>query len=267
MSRNWIPADQFTPAELAVRYEIPREEIESFQAMVRIYPQGAAVIREGNPDRTLFLLRFGVVDVLKQAGPEQREHIARIPAVNFFGEMSLLNDRPRSASVEVHSGEALVYAVDRPNVSLILGNPRWAELLLTRLSKDLARADDQLAAAAQTTHELENEKRRLEESVRCTEVEREVLVENVARVIAALSTFQGVIQDEAIVGSRGWVYLQALNRLTALLAQKYLPELSGRQRPADLQMLHACLEELGRKEPKPIYRNLRAALGPVRDIS
>lgn len=264
MSPDWIPGSKFTPAELSVRYSIPREEAESFQDTTRIYPCGTLIINEGDSDKTLYLLRHGMVTVYKYIELEKQEHIALIRAVNFFGEMSLLNDQPRSATVEAYSEEAVVYAVDRPNVSLILGNPRWGELLLTRLSKDLARTDNQLAAIMQTMLAMKQEKASLEEDLQAARLEQQNLLEKLTRVIATLAEFQRVIQDEAIVGSRGWVYLQALNRLTGLLVSQALPELPHPDQAPDRSLLRACLEELGRKEPKSVYRNLLEAIDAPR---
>ncbi len=256
MEKAWSSGESFSPAELSSRYNIPRDEIESFHEMMRIYHRGEIIIREGDNDKTLFLLRYGVVNVSKEIGQNESEHIAIIKSVNFFGEMSLINDNPRSATVEAYSDEAVVYAVGRPNVHLILTNPHWGEMLLTRLSNDLARTSNQLASTVQTVQEIKRDKELLDDKLKEVQAEREAFVQTTARVLSALSEFQFVIQKEAIVGTRGWAYLQALNRVTALLITSYLPEIACLQQPADLEILKTSLSELGKNEPKGVYKNL-----------
>jgi CRP-like cAMP-binding protein len=256
MEKSWTTGENLSAAELSSRYNIPRDEIESFREMMRIYTQGETIIREGDNDKTLFLLRHGVVNISKEIGYNESEHIAIIKAVNFFGEMSLINDNPRSATVEAYSDEAVVYAVGRPNVHLILTNPHWGEMLLSRLSNDLARTSNQLASTVQTVQEIKRDKEFLEKKLEEAQAEREASAQSTAKVLSALSEFQLVIQREAIVGSRGWAYLQALNRVTALLVSSYLPEIACRQQPADREVLKSCLSELGKNEPKGVYNTL-----------
>jgi hypothetical protein len=90
------------------------------------------------------------------------------------------------------------------------------------------------------------------------EEERKKLVRTVFRVFNVLVKFQTIIQKEAIVGSRGWGYLQALNRLTSLLIQRHLPEVAAQRGASDDVMLRSALVELGDSEPKAktIYQTL-----------
>lgn len=132
-NRNFVEGDSLSPRELGVRFDIPREEIASFQHCIRVYSRGEEIIKEGEVDHSLFLIRHGQVDVFKQSGENKQEHLGSITAVNFVGEMALINDEPRNATVIAAKGEVLVYAITRPNLGLILTNSKWAELLYRRL--------------------------------------------------------------------------------------------------------------------------------------
>lgn len=250
----------FKPAELASRFDIPKDEIVSFLNSIRLYPKGTAIIREGDTDKTLYLLRHGTVTVYKQSTPDKREHIAYIEAVNFFGEMSLITGERRSATVEAHSKEVMVYAVGRQDLSLILANPRWGEMLITRLVNDLASTNEQLSYSYQSIAKLKKEKDVLEDQISEYHEDHNQHLRDVASVFRSITAFQSIIQDEAIVGSRGWAYLQALNDLTMLLIRNYLTEVAGIKVKSDTDMLRLCIEELREKIPESVYLHLLESL-------
>lgn len=57
-----------------------------------------AVIREGERGNTFFLLLSGTVRVITE-GLDEAKEVARLGPGQFFGEMAVLNDEPRTASV------------------------------------------------------------------------------------------------------------------------------------------------------------------------
>ena len=65
------------------------------------YPVGEIVIREGESGETMFLIIKGEVSVIKGAGEEGKREIelARIGTGDYFGEMALFEDAPRSATI------------------------------------------------------------------------------------------------------------------------------------------------------------------------
>ena len=162
MNINWISGETLSHGELVSRFDLPREEIPSFQKSMRIYPKGETIIREGERDKTLFLLRDGLVSVYKNTSPNEREHIGEIEAVNFFGEMSMIIDEPRTATIEASTERVLVYAMERPDLKNILTNTRWGEMLLSRIAKNLADTNDALSASLKNAAQLKKEKSQLE---------------------------------------------------------------------------------------------------------
>ncbi len=62
------------------------------------FAQGAPVIREGERGNTFFMLVSGGVRVVTDGLDEPKE-VARLGPGQFFGEMAVLNDEPRTASV------------------------------------------------------------------------------------------------------------------------------------------------------------------------
>lgn len=64
------------------------------RATTRTYPAGSVIIREGDTSMTLYVVLRGRVGV-----DVQSRRLRELDAGAFFGEMGLVDDRPRSASV------------------------------------------------------------------------------------------------------------------------------------------------------------------------
>lgn len=62
-------------------------------------PKGRVIVREGTPGREMFLIGAGRVEVVKAAGTSKEIRLARLEAGDFFGEMSIIESRTRSASI------------------------------------------------------------------------------------------------------------------------------------------------------------------------
>lgn len=62
------------------------------------FPQDSTIVAIGDPGDTLFVILEGSVQVL-YPGRSQDLELARLGVGDFFGEMALLNDEPRSATV------------------------------------------------------------------------------------------------------------------------------------------------------------------------
>jgi CRP-like cAMP-binding protein len=63
------------------------------------FQQGETIIREGEHDRQLFILVSGEVEVIKNLGKKKQRRVAIMGPYSYFGEMALIDDLARSASV------------------------------------------------------------------------------------------------------------------------------------------------------------------------
>jgi sigma-B regulation protein RsbU (phosphoserine phosphatase) len=67
-------------------------------ASQREFQAGEVILREGSTDRQLYVIIDGLVEVVKGAGPDEMRLAQRGPG-EFIGEMALLEDRPRFATI------------------------------------------------------------------------------------------------------------------------------------------------------------------------
>ena len=78
----------------------------------RRYENGENILQEGIPAKGLYSIDKGQVTVAKQGKQGEEIFLATIEEGGHFGEMSLLNDEPTSASV-VSSGDVALYLMER----------------------------------------------------------------------------------------------------------------------------------------------------------
>ena len=63
------------------------------------FPAGATIIREGDPGEAFFILESGEAEVFKSDVGDGVEAVKRYKKGDYFGELALLDDKPRAASV------------------------------------------------------------------------------------------------------------------------------------------------------------------------
>ena len=113
------------------------------------YKAGAFVVKEGERGQEMFVVESGSVEVLRGSGPAERR-LSLLAAGDFFGEMALLDDRPRSASVRAAS-ECRLLVIDATTLDQMLREypeiaVRMLRNLAARLRDEGARADAAEAA-------------------------------------------------------------------------------------------------------------------------
>jgi cAMP-dependent protein kinase regulator len=81
------------------------------------FPSGQTIIQEGDPGDSFYLLEFGEADAYKQGNPSPVKHYEK---GDFFGELALLNDAPRAASV-ISKTEVKVATLGKPAFQRLLG--------------------------------------------------------------------------------------------------------------------------------------------------
>lgn len=82
------------------------------------FPPGSTIIREGDPGEAFFLLESGEAEVFKkESGDTPVKHYKK---GDYFGELALLDDKPRAASV-ISKGEVKVATLGKDGFQRLLG--------------------------------------------------------------------------------------------------------------------------------------------------
>lgn len=82
-------------------YSLNEQQIESLAAgsVRRNYPKGRTIVSEGEPSQSLYILLSGRAKVQRSDLEGKEVILAVLGSGDFFGEMSMIDDAPRSASV------------------------------------------------------------------------------------------------------------------------------------------------------------------------
>jgi ATP-binding cassette, subfamily B, bacterial len=81
-------ADPATLAELAGWFVTER------------FDSGRAIIRQGEAGDRLYIIARGTVEVVVEDAASHRKQLAKLTDGDYFGEIALLSDEPRNATVE-----------------------------------------------------------------------------------------------------------------------------------------------------------------------
>ena len=125
---------------------LPPEELQQFAAITRekTYPKSSVILFEDDPGDSLFVIRDGRVKVVL-VGEDGREVILGVLGVGeHFGELSLIDDQPRSAHVIAMEDSSLLVLRRDDFRRRVETSPTVAWTLLSELSRRLRRADGKI---------------------------------------------------------------------------------------------------------------------------
>ncbi|GMR09143.1 MAG: hypothetical protein BMS9Abin26_2157 [Gammaproteobacteria bacterium] len=114
----------------------------------RTFPKHAVIINEGDETDSLYLISSGKVKVILSDEDGKEIIISILNAGDFFGELSLIDEEPRSACV-VTMDACQFSIITKPNFTRFLhDNPEVTTNLLKVLSKRLRAANENIESLA-----------------------------------------------------------------------------------------------------------------------
>ena len=128
---------QLAPSDLERVSEISRE---------RAYPRNSVILFEDDPGDALYVVAQGQVKVVL-IGEDGREVILSVMGEGeFFGEMALVDDEPRSAHVIAMEDSTLLVLRREDFQGILKQTPGIALALLRELSRRLRRVDEKVGS-------------------------------------------------------------------------------------------------------------------------
>jgi len=108
-------------------------------------PVGAFVFKEGDSGSDMYIIESGTVEVLR--GARGAQPIATLSAGDFFGEMAILEDQPRFASVRTVTPARLLRVDRAAFAGMLRENFEIAVRIMRKLVARLRRTEELLQAA------------------------------------------------------------------------------------------------------------------------
>jgi len=104
----------------------------------KIYPAGTKIFHEGDNGESMYVIQEGAVRITKKV-QDKEETLVNIVDGNFFGEMALLEDSPRSASVIALSNVIMLELYRINLLKLLKNHPHIGVKIMYNLSQILSK--------------------------------------------------------------------------------------------------------------------------------
>jgi CRP/FNR family cyclic AMP-dependent transcriptional regulator len=133
-----ILGDDKLLAKFKVFAELSKEELHALieQSSTESYPAGERIINAGDPGHCMYVLLSGSVRVTVKKANREIE-LAKLSAGDFFGEVALVDDGPRSANVTAMEACELL-CITRTTIGVLAGlQPAAAIHLLAAIGRSL----------------------------------------------------------------------------------------------------------------------------------
>ncbi len=138
---------------------LPREDIAKILGKLeeRSFSSGATVFSQGDQGDAFYLIQSGAVLVVLESKGVKSEGIVVLGPQDWFGEMALLSDEPRSASI-VAVKDTTLWRLSREDWDeLIEKHPTWLLQFCSVLSKKLTSLEQRYAIGRDTFNSLAEE--------------------------------------------------------------------------------------------------------------
>jgi CRP-like cAMP-binding protein len=113
---------------------------DALARFARDYPAGSVLFEEGQPGDYMYVVQQGEVEIRRQVGPDERVLAVLTPG-EFFGEMAILNGRPRSATAVVRTPATLLVIEGRTFEAMLRARPEIAIRIIKSLASRLESAN------------------------------------------------------------------------------------------------------------------------------
>jgi CRP-like cAMP-binding protein len=107
----------------------------------RAFAAGDLILRQGEPGIALFVIQSGRVQVVRNAGQPDEQVLGEHGPGGFFGEMTLIDEHPRSASVRALEPTTCIALTKVDFITAVRENPDIAIRMLRELSRRLREAN------------------------------------------------------------------------------------------------------------------------------
>ena len=115
------------------------------QKFVRCYQKAEVIFSENSLGKDMYIVYSGKVGLYTQGTAECRKLLATMEAGDFFGEMALVDDSPRSATAVAEENDTQLLVLDKNKFTYLLRHqPDFALVVMGKLCRQLREANKML---------------------------------------------------------------------------------------------------------------------------
>lgn len=113
---------------------------DGLERFARDFKAGDVLFEEGQPGDFMYVVQSGEIEIRRTVGESERV-LAVLPAGEFFGEMAILNGRPRSATAVVRTDARLLVIEGKTFEAMLRARPEIALRMIKALAARLENAN------------------------------------------------------------------------------------------------------------------------------
>ena len=113
----------------------------TFDSHVRFFENGEVIFRENEPGNEMYLIIQGAVEIRKATGPASSKTLISLGKGDLFGEMAIIEKKPRSASAVAVEPTKLLGINEKLYESMIVSNPDFARKMSRVLSERIRKSN------------------------------------------------------------------------------------------------------------------------------
>ncbi|MDD5223151.1 MAG: cyclic nucleotide-binding domain-containing protein [bacterium] len=122
-----------------------------FEKFGKSFPAGTVLFQDGSAGQEMYIIQSGKVKISKKIGNLEKT-LAILPTGDFFGEMSILNNRPRSATATVMEDANLLVIDPKTFETMLRNNAEIAIRIIKKLAARLQDTDNQIESLLLKNH-------------------------------------------------------------------------------------------------------------------
>jgi len=127
---------------------VSEDALQSIASLLieRGFPKNKTIVEEGAPGDYMYIIVEGRVKVTKLSGDGREKILELLDVGDFFGEMSLFDEAPRSASVKAMSQVRILALARNDFLRLLSRSPDLALSVIQELTRRLRQVDEQASS-------------------------------------------------------------------------------------------------------------------------
>jgi sigma-B regulation protein RsbU (phosphoserine phosphatase) len=140
--------------------KIERDVIDKVRKVAKVseYPAGTVLCHQGELEKTFYIVVKGLVSVSKTSEDGEKKFLGKVGPNEYFGEMGLIDDRPRIATCKALNDVTVIEITDEIFDTIIAKSPVVAFHITQHILKSMRRLDEM------AIEELREKNRALEEA-------------------------------------------------------------------------------------------------------
>jgi signal transduction histidine kinase len=183
-------------------FGLPEEDLDDLAqaAVERTFSPGAIICREGEPGEAVYFIAEGHVEIVKRLDDESERHLHDAGPGEYFGEMAILQETVRAATVRAVEPTTVFEIGQDPFLAVLGRSPSLGVRILVRVTGRLRDADQQaIGELRQANEELMQALQRLERLDRTKSDFIRVSAHELRTPVAALLGYAQMMQSHPTV--------------------------------------------------------------------